>query len=446
MFHITSYSSEIFDNVPLGTSEQLSKAINFKSVIIGENGSGKTRLLNEIISSVRDEINNDKKPKKPKYSLELGGSTINPRKIVAISASFNDKLPFSDNGKFFDEKYQYCGIRETSNASWTSSLMRKTLDNLLVCIEKNKSPKLKKIFDFLELSTTFRITFRIKKTRGIDITNCTAEELLNAIHGYSSNTSRMQVKKIENLTIEEANSIVDNFVPLINGNDKNNKHIEIKVSNSTEGVSDAFGNLDVLRRVGIIGNVSLSLSKKNSKSDYTFINASSGEAQLLFSTTAFLRYVSSNCLVIIDEPEISLHPNWQIKYFSLLELLLEKVSGCHVIIATHSHFLISELSAESSTLISLRTVDGEIKAENIASSTLGWSPESVLYRVFNVRTFNSIYLESDLQKAHSMLYSKDCDFDELELLNKKFQSLILDEADPLNKFIDTVERYLDENR
>lgn len=70
----------------------------------------------------------------------------------------------------------------------------------------------------------------------------------------------------------------------------------------------------------------------------------------------------------------------------------------------------------------------------------------MLYRVFNVRTFNSIYLESDLQKAHSMLYTDNCDFNELKRLNQKFQSLVLDKADPMNKFIETVQEYIDENQ
>ncbi|ELV8594935.1 AAA family ATPase, partial [Vibrio fluvialis] len=228
--------------------------------------------------------------------------------------------------------------------------------------------------------------------------------------------------------------------------DKKERFIEVKISNKTENVTDIFSNLDILRRVGIIDNVRLTLSRKDKSLNYAYIDASSGEAQLLFSMTAFLRYVTDNCLVIIDEPEISLHPNWQIKYFSLLNLLLEKLNGCHVIIATHSHFLVSELNPKTSTLISLRKVEGIVKAENILSSTLGWSPESVLYRVFNVRTFNSLYLDSDLKKAHKMIYAKESDIEELNKLQNKFKSLVLDELDPLNKFIESIEEFINENK
>ncbi len=444
MTYISSFSSNNVEKIQLIPNDSAITSPNFKTVIIGENGAGKTRLLNDILSGAREL----KAGKKGSRNIEFYDSEKDSifKKIVAISTSFNDKLPFSDNERFHDDYYQYCGVRETSNASWTSSLMRKTLDNLLVCIEKNQSSKLKKILDFLGLSSRFRITFKFKNVTHIDLTSCSSEELHKFIKSYSNNTSRMQVDKIRNLSREQASSIIENFMPLVVNFKKNEHFIEVMVSNSTEGFVDAYENLDILRRVGLISSVSLSLSRKDKSSDYSFVDASSGEAQLLYSLTAFIRYVSNNSLVIIDEPEISLHPNWQIMYFSLLNSILSNVKNCHIIIATHSHFLISELDKESSSLISLKVKNGKIQTENILSSTLGWSPESVLYRVFNVRTLNSLYLESDLKQAHSMLYSKDCDFKELRRLNEKFQSLILDNADPLNKFIETVQGYINDNQ
>ncbi|MBS0044492.1 ATP-binding protein [Shewanella sp. M16] len=443
MTYIRSFSSESFDTVQLIEDDCAIKSSNFKTVIIGENGTGKTRLLNDILSTVR-ELKTEKIVQK-NITLHYTEKDKSFSNIVAISTSLNDKLPFSDNNKFHDDYYQYCGIRETSNASWTSSLMRKTIDNLLVCIEKNQSKQVKKILDFLDLSSQFRITFKFKNIKNFDLTDCSGEDLHDFIKLYSENTSRMQVDKIRSFSSEQAKSIIENFIPLVRKFDKNEYYIEVIVSNNTEGFVDAYENLDILRRVGLISSVSLSLSRTDRTSNYSFVDASSGEALLLHSLTAFIRYVSNNSLVIIDEPEISLHPNWQIKYFSLLNTMLSNVKNCHVIIATHSHFLISELDKESSSLISLKVVNGKVEADNIVSSTLGWSPESILYRVFNVRTFNSLYLESDLQKAHSMLYSDSCDFNELRRLNSKFQSLVLDDSDPLNKFIETVKGYINDN-
>ncbi|MGF1744955.1 ATP-binding protein, partial [Vibrio minamisatsumaniensis] len=276
----------------MGKSEFKDKKSNYKTVVIGENGTGKTRLLNEIISTIRNKYDKEKKNTKESSCVNL----INERsfeKIVAISTSFNDKLPFSDNDKFSDEHYQYCGIRETSNASWTSSLMRKTLDNLLVCIENNDSPKIKKIMEFLGLSNRFRITFNLKKPNKFNLLEAKESDLINYIHFYSQNTSRMQVEKIRDFSLEQARSIMNNFIPLMQVSERNEYYIEIKVSNKTEGIVGVFENLEILRRVGIISSVSLNLSKNEKASNYSFTNASSGEAQLLFTMTAFLRYVSN---------------------------------------------------------------------------------------------------------------------------------------------------------
>lgn len=47
-------------------------------------------------------------------------------------------------------------------------------------------------------------------------------------------------------------------------------------------------------------------------------------------------------MVLIDEPEISQHPNWQMQIIDMLDKCLSD-SKCHFIIATHSHFLVSDL-------------------------------------------------------------------------------------------------------
>jgi hypothetical protein len=186
MFHITSYHSESFPNIVLHNSKNNPSSINYKSLIIGENGTGKTRLLNELIAVVRsgNDENDYSKRIKTDFSITFKNSDENIKfsnesyssdldvdidnKVIAISTSFNDKLPFSDDDRFYDEKYQYCGIRETSNASWTSSLMRKTVDNLLSCIKLGKAKKLEQVFKFLSLDNKFKLELSLKKTRKLE--------------------------------------------------------------------------------------------------------------------------------------------------------------------------------------------------------------------------------------------------------------------------------------
>lgn len=44
-------------------------------------------------------------------------------------------------------------------------------------------------------------------------------------------------------------------------------------------------------------------------------------------------------LILMDEPELSLHPSWQTQFLDLLLEAIKGFKGCHVIIATHSALL-----------------------------------------------------------------------------------------------------------
>jgi predicted ATPase len=51
---------------------------------------------------------------------------------------------------------------------------------------------------------------------------------------------------------------------------------------------------------------------------------SSGEIQILTSLLSLASVVKESSIVLIDEPEISLHPNWQMQYIDLLNKIFKK--------------------------------------------------------------------------------------------------------------------------
>ena len=50
--------------------------------------------------------------------------------------------------------------------------------------------------------------------------------------------------------------------------------------------------------------------------------------------------------IILDEPEIHLHPKWQLKYAELL-IELQKILNLHILISSHSPYFISAIEAYS---------------------------------------------------------------------------------------------------
>ena len=73
-------------------------------------------------------------------------------------------------------------------------------------------------------------------------------------------------------------------------------------------------------------------------------------------------------IVILDEPEIHLHPEWQIK-FSELIVLLQKEFGMHILLTTHSPYFLNAIEVFSER----HKIDDKCKyyvAENEGNSSI----------------------------------------------------------------------------
>lgn len=77
-------------------------------------------------------------------------------------------------------------------------------------------------------------------------------------------------------------------------------------------------------------------NKTNDK-EFTLFDLSHGEKQLLTFIVEFHKHKWNNSVIMIDEPEMSLHPDWQTKLIPLLQTLGE---NNQFIIATHSQEII----------------------------------------------------------------------------------------------------------
>ena len=169
--------------------------------------------------------------------------------------------------------------------------------------------------------------------------------------------------------------------------------------------------IDAARRRRLFEETSLLIGKSGGR--YRFSDLSSGEQQLVGTNARLLAELESNSLVFIDEPEISLHPEWQIKYIPTLLKSLAAIPSTHIVIATHSHFMVSDLDSNNSSLIMSTNQDGP-KFQLFDGEVYGRSPENILYRVFGVATSGNSYVEGDLHSALRMLSSTE-KLDYLEL-------------------------------
>ncbi|HDH0806955.1 TPA: ATP-binding protein [Klebsiella variicola subsp. variicola] len=130
---------------------------------------------------------------------------------------------------------------------------------------------------------------------------------------------------------------------------------------------------------------------------------SSGELNVLLLLIKLTGSIENNSLILIDEPEISLHPAWQRNVIPAIERCFSQFKGCHFIIATHSPQIVSSIPEKNSSVIILgenkKTLPGYLlrgmSADHILFSTLDSPGE---HNEYATRMLTTILAKLNLKK------------------------------------------------
>ena len=82
---------------------------------------------------------------------------------------------------------------------------------------------------------------------------------------------------------------------------------------------------------------------------------SSGEQCLFLLFLGIISSIEDNSLICIDEPEISLHPSWQQRFVEILHKAFRQYKGCHFVIATHSPLIVSDIAVKNCEILDMGT-------------------------------------------------------------------------------------------
>lgn len=449
------------------------------SILIGPNGAGKSFILRKIADAFRileyyieyKEVKSNYKNIFKKFNLEYfcNGKHYNikfqdnkfidfpnenalPKVILASSVLLNDKFLFQDNDKSYindsavDKKntiYKYLGIKNTSNQASTNTFIKRTLESILRI--SNNNIKLDKVFKILGFEKIIRIEFKLKNVKTFfDYNNEINQEKLNNhfLNWNKRENNRKTVPysytKYLNLKNENENFALElsNFINYFKNkkNKKNEVIFDIDLSDLSDlqrmSLKEDYSYIEDLISLDLISSPTIKFIKNNNS--YELDEISSGEYSFLFSMINLISYIESDSLIIVDEPEISLHPNWQIEYMNNLEEIFENYNSSHFIFATHSHFMISNIKSELSSVIKIS--DKGIR--NNRNSYYGWSPENVLYNIFNMTTTRNHYFEMDIRKLINFISKNNSDnIEEIKDLVEKLEIFDFDNSDPLNELI-----------
>lgn len=135
---------------------------------------------------------------------------------------------------------------------------------------------------------------------------------------------------------------------------------------------------------------------------------STGEKQIVIRAGYLLRYLDSikDSLIIIDEPELSLHPEWQKKILDFYKKLFIDENGIQtsqIFVATHSPFIIHNSSRYNDKIIVLKRESGKIQIEN-EPKYYDCNNIALIEKAFNINDFNKdtniLFTEGETDKKY----------------------------------------------
>lgn len=103
--------------------------------------------------------------------------------------------------------------------------------------------------------------------------------------------------------------------------------------------------------------------------------------------------ITENSLIIIDEPENTLHPNFEIGFIKILNNILEKYNS-FAIIATHSSIIAREIPSKFINIIILNEIKNLVEIQKPCIKSFGASITEITNYIFDdVFYENKLYSE-----------------------------------------------------
>lgn len=439
------------------------------SVLIGCNGVGKSTLLKEMVDFFVDlhaYINNFKQKmssankarlKGVKYHIDgvccevirigrtfltkiddrfLASKKLRVPTIVACNFGAFDKFPVqkvngSSQTRYEVPYYKYVGAHVNGNMISSSAIAFRLLFALKENMDERQRQNLSSILDFIgydhTITLNYSIALRSKKNGSV------YDHVLQHVQKdkeYSKLTSEQRSNKVKELydfykNKEFAKQPTCNY--------------DIDIDQNSLAANEDLNYIYKLKQYDLVQAASV-VFYKNGK-QIASEEMSSGEFAMLSMVLSISTAASdSHTLILIDEPELSLHPNWQMTIIDNLDRAL-KDQVCHLLIATHSHMLVSDLPMNRSSVSQWeKDKDGNLIANRIEENTYGWSAEEVLLKVFKTATDRNRYFGERIAKLLEQMgndtISKEAVADELNELQEISQHL--SDVDPMKMVLNTI--------
>lgn len=429
---------------------------NWLTVLTGENGTRKSLLLRLLAGAALGRTSfasRGHETAETKISF-VGGQ---PSKVFALSGTPNDRfpvvsgIPVSRNPTTFDvASYSYFGPRYAGNVATRHRMITMVMYSLLrdPLRTEERASQASAVLEHLGYSGKIRISINphpklLKKdsqARSAILRNMASQLDDKLATGKESSGSSLRGYITALLIDGPENALATDIL-----GQRHRIVLEFHERELWCG-ADRFQMQEIAQLLAagflVADDLSLSLMSSDKISDEALSDVrwvasndlSSGQWQLINCLVNLALNVEDSSLVLVDEPENSLHPEWQREYIDLLKLTMSKVESCHVILATHSPLVAAGVPADEGSLLRLRHLAGRHAiAVSFEAPVFGWLPGDVLQERFDMESARAPELVDVTNQALELLKSPNSDLQRLRTLGRALSELAagLPTTDPL---------------
>ena len=335
-------------------------------VLAGVNGSGKTTILESIKDFFNNTNINYDEPEKSNVNLDIFFEDFEKNNIEEAEKNCKDKYEHKLQD-FFRALKSYEYSRKNNN-EYYDNLIAKRFENPPKIIYVPAENKFEEIQTY---STTLSREYKF-----INIIN---SNVIRDIPSYIATRRNYLATIEEDLTMKEVTNIVVNEI------------------NSIFNILE----LDVKLKGFSKDEKTMPIFENSAGEEFDINDLSSGEKQLFLRTLSIKMLEPKNSIILIDEPELSLHPKWQQR---IIEVYKKIGENNQIIVATHSPHILGSVSNEN-IFILYRDEKGKIEAKtgDELYSSYGQPVDRVLKDIMGLESVRTPKIEKDLEELRKLV-------------------------------------------
>lgn len=445
----------VIESLKFLDSSEISRHVNFLSFdrkeiqrgfeatfITGQNGSNKSTLLRELVAALTVDESSS--------VAYIANSNKEYNHVLCMSGSIADRFPLKESpggtrSKFDVPEYAYIGQRVGPNIL----SKRAPLETMLsFALDSEKSTRYQSDFfrhahEIVGIESLVEFYFQRRITKSdkpFDLIKI-LQKMASGVNTLKEAVDNKIGRKLTKLSQRTATYLLeeftyDEFTELENLIHKGGSRLRVVIG---EGGIDSVSCSPNALRLGLLtGAISLSDAKVKSLSEskpFSIFELSSGEYHMYTSLLGLGFGITESSIVLIDEPENSLHPQWQREFMQSVFTICEGIlKNGHLVVCTHSPLIVGT-AVEGSSIVELSKTESKI-----SSVRFGASSDELLLSQFGVGSSRNNFVIDTVQRAVSLIERGD--FKNIEFLKlipeleKIRESLSID--DPLTEVINVI--------